>query len=181
MADKRGSKHGAKRGSTRGGAGGANTVRVRPVPGGDGWEFAHPGCARSRAEDIEEVRHMIEAGEHEIAVDELRWLLSGCGDFIDAHRLLGEIALVDGDLQLARGHFGYAYDIGRAAIEREPRAKLVPYSRPANQSFFEAGKGLAHCLQELGKTSLANEVVNVLLRLDPADPLGVQGMRALDS
>ena len=55
---------------------------------------------------------MIEAGETEVARDELQWLLGGCTDLIDAHKTLGEIALVEHDLPLARGHFGYAYQIG---------------------------------------------------------------------
>ena len=45
--------------------------------------MAGVGCSciravlRDRAEDLEEVRLMIEAGEIDIALDELRWLLSG--------------------------------------------------------------------------------------------------------
>ena len=36
---------------------------------------------------------MIDADELEIAQEELRWLLSGCNEFIQAHRLLGDLAL----------------------------------------------------------------------------------------
>ena len=50
----------------------------------------------------------------------------------------------------------------------------VPYRLPANQAFFEAGKGLAFCLRELGKAALAADVVARLLACDPSDPLGVR-------
>ncbi len=36
---------------------------------------------------------MIEAGEMDVALDELRWLLSGCGEFIAAHVLLGKVGV----------------------------------------------------------------------------------------
>lgn len=140
------------------------------------WEIVHPRCARARADDIAEVRHIIEMGETEIAIDELRWLLNGCGDFVDAHRLLGELALVDHEIRLARGHFGYAYEIGIAAIDRAGSPAPFPYVRAANQSFLESAKGLAHCLIELNKPQLALDVLKRLLRLDPTDPLAAQAM-----
>src|SRR5437016_1135736 len=115
-------------------------VMLRRSPAAAGWEFLHPRCALDRRDDLEEVQQMIEGGEHEIAVDELRWLLNGCSDFIDAHRQLGELALLDQDWQLARGHFGYAYQIGVKAWERTGKPTPVPYRLPGNQSFFEAGK-----------------------------------------
>ena len=86
----------------------ATSLRVRRRPTGE-YELVHPRCAVERADDLEEVRKMIDAGEVDVAVDELRWLLSGCSDFVDAHRLLGELALSENDLPLARAHFGYAY------------------------------------------------------------------------
>ena len=117
---------------------------------------------------------MIEAGETEIASDELRWLLSGCTDFILAHRMLGELALTDGhDVPLARGHFGHAYQLGLAALRREKMPTPVPYALVENQAFFEAGKGLAYCLKELGRPELAREVIDQLLHCDPTDPLGL--------
>jgi len=139
----------------------------------------HPRCARERAEDIEEVQEMIDGGEAEIAVEELRWLLGGCHDFLEAHMLLGAIALSESeDLGLARGHFGYAYQLGLTAVRRAGMPSPLPYVRPANQAFFEAGKGLAHSLQGLGKTKMAREVLQTLLKLDPSDPLGLHEMRA---
>ncbi len=154
----------------------SSMVRVRQVPGTNIWELVHPPCARERAEDVEEVEAMIAAGELEIANDELRWLLGGCSEFVKGHRLLGEVALAEGDMPLARGHFGYAYEISIAALKQHRCPGPLPYSRPANQSFFEAGKGLAFCLGELGHARRANEVLEQLVRLDPAEPLGLRDM-----
>ncbi|NIP86394.1 MAG: hypothetical protein GTO03_12825 [Planctomycetales bacterium] len=147
---------------------------MRQVPGETVWEFLHPRCALERAEDIQEVEKMLVAGEDEIAMDELRWLLSGCSDFIHGHRLLGEMALAGGDLTLARGHFGYAFYAGAKAWRQAGKPAPLPYDRPANRDFFEAGKGLVHCLVRAEKQPLAAEVVDVLLTCDPSDPLGVR-------
>lgn len=155
----------------------SSAVRVRQTK--NGWELVPPRCARERAEDLEEVAAMIAGGEEDIAIDELRWLLNGCSDFVEAHRLLGELHLThDQDLSLARAHFGYAYQIGLAAIRRSGGPSPLPYGLTANQPFFEAGKGLAYCLKELSKPEMAREVLEELLRLDPTDPLGARNMLA---
>ena len=137
--------------------------------------MVEPRCALDRAEDLEEVHKMVDAGEVDVAVDELRWLLNGCSDFLEAHTLLGTLALEAGDLPLARGHFGYAYRLGVQALQRAGTKGPLFYSVPANKAFFEAGKGLAWCLKELGKPDLAAEVVQELLKWDPTDPLNLGG------
>ncbi len=116
---------------------------------------------------------MLEAGETEIAVDELRWLLAECSEFLEAHKLLGEIALLADDAALARGHFGTAFQLGLAALRRAGRPHPLPYRLPSNQAFFEAGKGLARALVDLGKLDLASEPLETLLACDPSDPLGL--------
>ncbi|HEX4148960.1 MAG TPA: hypothetical protein VHY20_08230 [Pirellulales bacterium] len=136
------------------------------------WKLVHPRCVREREEDMAEVRQMLEEGEVDVAVDELRWLLDDCGDLIEAHCLLGEIALGDGDLPLARGHFGYAFQLGRAAASSVVEGTL-PYHLPENASLLEAAKGLAWCLHSLGRVKLALEVVQQALAWDPQDPLGI--------
>lgn len=113
---------------------------------------------------------MLAAGEREIAVDELRWLLDGCRDFLPAHRLLGELALEDEDYRLARGHFGYACEIGLSAA---PADAVLPYRVLANQGLLQSLKGLAFCLVKLEQPALALEALRELLRRDPSDPLGV--------
>jgi hypothetical protein len=155
----------------------AQEVRLRRVAG-EGWELVEPRCARDRADDIEEVQTMIAAGETEIARDEIRFLLQGCHDFIEAHKLLGELAYVDRDMPLARGHFGYAFRIGQQAIARAGNPRPVPYRLPGNRAFHESGKALALCLIQLDKRDLAAEVVRDLVSYDPTDPLGVGEMIA---
>ena len=55
---------------------------------------------------------------HDVAVDELRWLVGVCSEFVEAHALLGELALAEGDAALARGHFGFAVQLGLKALQR---------------------------------------------------------------
>jgi hypothetical protein len=138
------------------------------------WELVHPRSAVEREDDLREVRKMIAAGENDVARDECRWLLEGCTDCVEAHRLLGEIALAENDLPLARGHFGYAYRLGTGALDRAGAAGPLPYRLPANQAFFAAGAGLVHCLRQLTKHEMAAEVIERLLALDPSDPLGLR-------
>ena len=155
----------------------ASTVSLILVSGENAWALRHPRCARDRAEDIEEVRMMIDAGEFEVAQDELRWLLSGCSDCVDAHLLLGELALEQSnDIALARGHFGYVYQLGLRAWRRAGQPVPVPHSQLANRSFHEAGRALAWCLEKLGKPTMADEVVDTLTHLDGNDPLGARRM-----
>jgi hypothetical protein len=151
-----------------------------------GWELVPPPSAAERAEDLAEVQAMLTAGEVEIARDELLWLLEGCHEFLDAHRLLGELALAEVDLSLARGHFGYAYRLGQRAIEQAdassmPISRTVPYQLSANQSFHESGKGLVWCLLQLKMSNVAAEVADFLIACDPADPLGVRKLLAADA
>lgn len=117
---------------------------------------------------------MVDAGELEIAIDELRWLLSGCSEFMAAHVLLGELAVeAHNDAPLARGHFGFAYQLGEQTLRRGKCAGPLPGAQPANRPFFAAARGLAYCLETLGKPRMADEVAANVRRLDPADPLGV--------
>jgi hypothetical protein len=149
-------------------------LRVRRKAGERAWELVHPRCALERGEDLEEVQQMLDAGEVDVAIDELRWLLNGCSDFVAAHRMLGELAAADGDLKLARGHFGYAHEIGFSALPAGGLDAPLPYRLPANRAFLEAAKGLAWCLHELGKLKLSTRVVEQLLKCDPTDPLTVR-------
>src|SRR5688572_17437238 len=80
------------------------TLSLRRLRGSDSWELVHPPCASERTDDLAEAAAMIDAGELDVARDELLWLLEDCRDFIAAHRLLAEIALEAGDVKLARAH-----------------------------------------------------------------------------
>src|SRR6202007_3014102 len=93
-------------------------------------------------------------------------------------QLLGEVALGEGDLALARGHFGYAFDICRAAFPPAGLPGPLPYRLPENQAAHESAKGLAWCLGQLGKRDLADSVLREMLRWDPSDPLGAAALLA---
>jgi hypothetical protein len=155
---------------------GADTITLarRDSAGGPAWEIVQPRCARRRRDDIAEVEEMIAGGEPEIAHDELVWLLSECPDFLEAHVHLGMIALEAGDKKLARGHFGRAYELCLRAIQAAGNPKPLPHALAGNQPFYEAAKGLVHCLLETGRRPMAATVCSVVAPLDPADPLGIQ-------
>lgn len=123
-----------------------------------------------REEDLAEVRAMLEMGEVDIAEDELRWLVGGCEELLEAHHMLGQIALGDGRIDLARAHFGYAYEIGLRALPKDFRGRL-PYAVVSNQALLESAKGLGWCLLQLSHREQAAEVINWLLARDPDDPL----------
>jgi hypothetical protein len=162
----------AKKRSPRRSNGSPRSVSVQRARSGQGWTLVHPPCVREAAEDLEEVRQMIAAGESDVAIDELRWLLDACHDFIEAHFLLGKLAVeTGGDLALGRAHFGIGYQLGMRALERAGNPTPLPPLHPANRPFFDAGRGLAWCLMELHKRDMALEVVERLLRCDPSDAL----------
>jgi hypothetical protein len=126
---------------------------------------------------LEDVQAMIEAGELEIAVDELRWLLGGCPEFIAAHGLLGELAVaMHDDLSLARGHFGAGYQLGLQTLRRAKMPRPLFYSQPANRPFFEAGRGLVWTLEKLEKREMSAEILETLLELDSSDPLRLKAL-----
>jgi len=168
----------ANRGPRRGGVQRERPLRVvrRPAPTGEQWEFVHSSCARRRQEDLQEVEAMLEAGETEIAHEELVWLLSECPDFVEAHLHLGLLALEAGDAKLARGHFGRGVELGLRALEEAGNPHPVPYTLPGNRSFFESAKGLLHCLLATGRKALARDMSRRVVAFDPADPLFLSRM-----
>jgi hypothetical protein len=147
-------------------------VSVARATSGSGWVLVHPRCVRECAEDLEEARAMIAAGEADVAIDELRWLLDVCRDTIEAHALLGRLAAEHArDLELARAHFGYGYQLGVKALRRAGNPTPLSALHPANRPFYDAGRGLACCFNEMQKPAMALEVVEHLLACDPSDPL----------
>jgi hypothetical protein len=155
-------------------SGGSSRVGVERGRSGQGWTLTHPADVREGAEDLDEVREMIAGGESDVAVDELRWLLKTCPEWIEAHYLLGKLAVeVHADVPLGRAHFGFGYQLGARAMERTGNPTPLPAMHPANRPWYDAGRGLAWCLAEIGKRDMALEVVEQLRRCDPSDPLGL--------
>ena len=79
----------------KGKQGGRFPLHSRRTKDGKSWEIVHSRAVKDRREDLDEVRQMLEAGELDIAEDELRWLLEDCHEMIQAHHMLGEIALIE--------------------------------------------------------------------------------------
>jgi tetratricopeptide (TPR) repeat protein len=151
-----------------------NTLSIGRSKSGNGWVLIPPRSVRDCGEDLEEVQAMIEAGEYDVAIDELHWLLGNEHELIEAHFLLGKLAVeVKNDIPLGRGHFGLGYQLGMKALRKAKFPKPVPALHPANRLFYDAGRGLVWCLHSLGKPEMAIEVAEQLLKFDPDDPLGL--------
>ncbi|HTI49897.1 MAG TPA: hypothetical protein VL475_03060 [Planctomycetaceae bacterium] len=142
-------------------------LRIRRLDG-NRVALLEPITALDRKEDIDEVRTMIAAGELEIARDELLYLVSDCRGFLEAHNLLGELALEEDDVSLAQGHFGFAYEIGMDSLPPGFKGRL-PANKEYNAAFFLAGRGVARCLIARGQDAKGREVLEQLARLDPQE------------
>jgi len=146
---------------------------------GNRFAFQPPVCAVDRKEDLDEVHQMITAGELEIARDELLYLVADCRAFLEAHNLLGELALEENDLAIARGHFGFAYEIGLDSLPKGFRG-ILPANIDYNRPFFLAGRGLARCLIARGQKAEGREVLVQLSRFDPRDDTVQSLLKELD-
>jgi hypothetical protein len=135
--------------------GGAATWSPGPIKlarlSGGAFELVHPRCVKEAELDFEEGIELWKAGDPESARDALRYALSACHDNIWVHVALGQIALAEfRDPSLARGHFGYAFELAQRAFPPGFQGHL-PRGRPNNRPFFEAIDGLATCLESLGQ------------------------------
>ncbi|MDB5352599.1 MAG: hypothetical protein JWN86_3846 [Planctomycetota bacterium] len=176
MVDRAGGGNRGSRGPSPRGRGGRPGVRGRGPGGGaatpprrtgglnlrrldgDNFELIHPKCVEELWPDYEEGLEIWKAGEPDEARDALRYALQGCGDNLWVHVALGRIALDAGkDPTLARGHFGYAFELARKAIPADFTGKLPP-SRKANRPFYDAIDGLIVCHEALGDSQAAQEI-----------------------
>ena len=143
----------------RGGAGGAGPKKAGGVRlrrrAGDNFELDHPPCIHEMELDFAEGMELWEAGEPEDARDALRYALQGCGDNMYVHVALGRIALeAFHDPTLARGHFGYAFELAERAIPRGFAGRL-PGDLPANRPLYDALDGLVACYEALNQPAEA--------------------------
>lgn len=140
-----------------GSPGRSGSIRLAPI-GGNRFELVHPGCVRATELDYEEGMEIWKAGDPEGARDALRYALAACRDNLWIHVGLGRIALEDfRDPGLARGHFGYAYELGQRAIP-PGFAGILPMDRKANRPFYDAMDGLIRALEALDQAKDAGEV-----------------------
>lgn len=159
----------------------SSSYGVRRLEDDQGWALTPPPCARERADDLDEVRLMVDAGETEIATDELRWLLSGCPDLMEAHVLLGQLALEADEakpasIELARGHYGYAFQVGEKALKQSSGAGPLPGAEPANAPWYEAARGLAWCFEKQQNPAMADRIAATAKKHDPSDPAEIVAM-----
>src|SRR4029077_7892446 len=88
--------------------------------------------------------------------------------FLEAHNLLGELALEEEDVSLARGYFGLGYQNGLYSLTDWFRG-VLPARRVYNRAFFLAGRGLARCLIARGQQKEGRDVLVQLGRFDPQE------------
>jgi hypothetical protein len=120
--------------------------------------------------DYEEGVELWRAGDTEAARDALRYALQGCGDNLWVHVALGRIALDDfRDPHLARGHFGYAFELAQRALPPGFAGRLVR-DRPANRPFYEAVEGLSACYEATGKPGEAASLRKLAAKLAEGRP-----------
>jgi len=129
---------------------GRGPIRLSRI-GGDNFELSQPRGVEEAELDYQEGIELWKAGDPESARDALRYALSAYHDNIWAHVALGQIALDEfRDPTLARGHFGYAFDLVHRALPTGFSGRL-PRDRPNNRPFYEAIDGLVRCLEALGR------------------------------
>lgn len=142
-------------------------LRLRQVGDRD-YELDHPRCVAEMELDYAEGIELWAAGDPEAARDALRFALQGCGDNMWVHVALGRIALEEfRDPALARGHFGYAFELAERALPPGFSARL-DRGRTANRPLYEAIDGLAACYRALGKPSEAEALLALAARLSGA-------------
>ncbi|QDV36734.1 tetratricopeptide repeat protein [Tautonia plasticadhaerens] len=133
-------------------------IGLSQIPGSSDYELVHPRCVLQRRADYEEGMELWKAGDPEGARDALRFALEGCGDNLWIHVALGKIALeADKDYNLARGHFGYAFELVERALPKSVEVRL-PRKLPGNKPFFEAAEGLASCYEGMSRRQEADRV-----------------------
>lgn len=138
--------------------------------GGADFELVHPRCVREMELDYEEGIELRHAGDPEAARDALRYALQGCGDNLWVHVALGWIALEDfRDPTLARGHFGYGYELAQRALPPGFRGRL-PRHRLANRPFYDAIEGLVACYEALHRPEEAASLRTLYTRLSGSEP-----------
>ncbi|WP_406700144.1 hypothetical protein V5E97_15045 [Singulisphaera sp. Ch08] len=138
-------------------------LRLKRLLGGEGqdYELDHPKCVLEMELDYEEGIECRKAGDPEAARDALRYALQGCGDNMWVHVALGRIALEDfNDATLARGHFGYAFELAERAFPPGFHGCL-PQHRDANRPFYDAIDGLIECYEALSMPGEAQSLRNV--------------------
>jgi hypothetical protein len=137
--------------------------------GGPDFELDHPRCVAEMELDYEEGMALWGEGDIESARDALRFALQGCGDNLWVHVALGQIALKEfKDPTLARGHFGYAFELAQRALPPGFAGRL-PRLRPANRPFYEAIDGLVACYEALGNPAEAAKLRGLAHRLAGGD------------
>lgn len=131
---------------------------------GDAFELVHPRCVEEMELDYVDGLELWREGDFEAARDALRYALQGCTDNIWVHVALGKLALEEyRDPTLARGHYGFAFELAYRSLPRDFTGRL-PRDRGANAPLYEAIEGLAACYDALGQPNEAGPLRDLARR-----------------
>ena len=146
------SQRGVRRSAPAGPRGTSSSSPIGLRRGDDGaFELVHPPCVEEVEPDYAEAMEILREGEPDEAKAALRHALEGCRDNLWVHVALGRLALEVGrDADLARGHFGYAYDLASRALPAGFSGPLPPELVP-NRPLFDAVEGLIQCARFRGR------------------------------
>lgn len=140
---------------------GGGRLGIRQTTAGD-FVLVHPPCVEERFDDYSEGLEVWAAGEPDEAREILLHALEGCASNLWIHTALGQLALQAGDNpSLARGHFGYAFELVRAAIPPGFTGRLAR-TEAANRPLYEAVEGLIAALLRLGQMVEAEEIRRIV-------------------
>ena len=142
------------------------------------FELVHPPCVERVMEDYLEALDAWRMGEPEEAKDMLRFALEGCGDHLWVHCALGRMALeVENNRDLARGHFGYAFELVSRVIP-QGFTGFLPVELPGNEPLYQAIEGLISCEKLAGGASSRQvvELERTRTRLSGSGPGGASPM-----
>jgi hypothetical protein len=124
------------------------SIGLTRLDNGD-FELSHPRAVNEVELDYEEGMELWKEGDPESARDALRYALRACHDNLWVHVALGRLALEEfRDPALARGHFGYALELGQRALPHGFSGRL-PRDRRNNLPLYAAIDGLLSCLEAL--------------------------------
>ncbi|PIE18658.1 MAG: hypothetical protein CSA66_04315 [Proteobacteria bacterium] len=131
------------------------------------------------ADALEEAARLAEFGDPEGAIALAHAALDEDLRRLDAHAILGDIALGADRVADALAHYAVGAAIGDLSVPAEGAGEL-PWSEADNHAYLACLYGCARALRRLGRERDAAAPLARLLALDPDDGLGASGlMRAL--
>lgn len=154
------------------------SVRVIPF-GGNDWTFEYPRLDDRIYELFHAALDEFDKGNYPHAEREIRVILEGCPEFIDAYHHLA--IMLDGTNRDAQAGklWKTAAAIGKAAIPKDfkPGRHRLPWAVLENRPFLRAYQGWGLRLLDDGEAKEALAVFTEILKFNPNDNQGIRVMK----